>query len=132
MDVLKYKGYEALIKYSIEDEGLVGRLLHINDIITFFGKDHDEVISEFHSTVNSYLSFCKERGVEPNKPYKGSFNIRTTPEIHKALVNKAIQLNISLNECVNLALTEYLSRVKRNSSQLKPLPSVIDEVIYED
>ena len=74
----------------------------------------------------------EERGVEPNKPYKGSFNIRTTPEIHKALVNKAIQLNISLNECVNLALTEYLSRVKRNSSQLKPLPSVVDEVIYED
>lgn len=132
MDVLKYKGYEALIKYSIEDEGLVGRLLHINDIIAFFGKDHDEVVSEFHATVDSYLSFCKERGVEPNKPYKGSFNIRTTPEIHKALVNQAIQLNISLNVCINLALAEYLSRVKKNSSQLKPLPSVVDEVIYED
>lgn len=121
MDILNYKGYEASIKYSAEDEGLVGQLLHINDVITFFGKNHNEILVEFHEAVNSYLAFCKERGVEPNKPYKGSFNIRTSPEVHQSLAKKALKLGLTLNECVNQALRAYLVDGVDKSKKNKPL-----------
>ena len=34
--------------------------------------------------VEDYLVLCKEAGKEPQKTFKGSFNIRISPELHKA------------------------------------------------
>ncbi len=112
MDILKYRGYEAKIRYSAEDEGLVGEILYINDVIHFFGKNHQEVLLAFHEAVDSYLALCEERGEAPNRPFKGSFNIRISPELHKELIRKADHLNVSLNQMVASALEQFISHGK--------------------
>ena len=43
-------------------------------------------MKSFHDSVDDYLAFCKERGVDPQKPYSGKLALRTTPEIHALLI----------------------------------------------
>jgi len=31
-----------------------------------------------------YLEVCGERGVEPEKPFSGRFNLRMAPEVHRS------------------------------------------------
>ena len=38
--------------------------------------------NEFHASVDDYLEWCKEYGVEPEKPYSGKFNVRISPLLH--------------------------------------------------
>lgn len=108
MDILKYRGYEAKIRYSAEDEGLVGEILYINDVIHFFGENHQAVLEAFHEAVDSYLALCAERGESPNRPFKGSFNIRISPDLHKELLRNADRLNISLNQMIASVLENFL------------------------
>src|SRR5690606_26989840 len=58
----------------------------------------------FHEAVDSYLEFCKEQGTEPNQSFKGSFNVRVGPELHRRAVIEAKKRGISLNELVTVAL----------------------------
>ena len=54
--------------------------------MTYEAKDLAQLKREFQISVDDYLAFCDERGKEPNKPFKGSFNVRTGPELHRAQV----------------------------------------------
>lgn len=56
-----------------------------------------DIEKEFHEAVDDYLEFCKEVGKEPDKEYKGTFNVRISPELHKKLVNVAMKNGDSLN-----------------------------------
>ena len=38
--------------------------------------------NKFHASVDDYLEWCKEDGVEPEKPYSGKFNVRISPLLH--------------------------------------------------
>jgi len=63
-----YKGYQADIHYSAEDECLIGRVIGTKDIIIFDGLTVGEVKQSFHNAVDEYLEDCASRDVEPNKP----------------------------------------------------------------
>jgi predicted HicB family RNase H-like nuclease len=52
---------------------------------------------------------CKELGKEPNKPYKGTFNIRISPDLHKEAAFFAASRNISLNDFIKTAIRYALS-----------------------
>lgn len=99
-NVLKYKDYYGKVEYSSEDEVLFGKVEGISDLVVFEGYSIDEVKSSFENAVDDYLTFCKEIGKEPNKSYKGSFNIRITPELHKKADIMAIKQGISLNQFI--------------------------------
>jgi len=51
-----------------------------------------------------YLELCKEAKKTPRKSYKGSFNVRVSPEVHGKAITKAKQLGISLNKLVQSAI----------------------------
>ena len=76
----------------------------IRSLISYEGKNANELISDFHSAVDDYLAVCKAEGREPEKAYKGSFNIRISPELHKQLVVCATSRQMSLNSFVENAL----------------------------
>ena len=69
-----------------------------DEYIYFIGKD-------FHRAVDEYLALCEEKGEEPEKPFKGSFNIRISPELHKRLLIEAVSRNMSLNSLVQEKLS---------------------------
>ena len=68
-----------------------------------------DVENEFHEAVDDYLEFCKEVGKEPDKEYKGTFNVRIDPDLHKKLAHLASKNGDTLNASVEKAIREYVS-----------------------
>lgn len=108
-NVLEYKGYYAKIEFDSESFSLFGKIEGINDLVTFECKDLNAVESEFHSAVDDYLEFCKEVGKEPEKEYKGTFNVRINPQLHKQLFVVALKNGDSLNASVEKAIAMYVN-----------------------
>lgn len=108
MSQLEYKGYWTNIEYSVEDKVLYGKIEGIDDLVTFESENAEDIEREFHSAVDDYLAFCKEVGKDPNKAYKGVFNVRISPELHRETVRLARKRNITLNECVGQAIKAFL------------------------
>lgn len=73
-----------------------------------------DVEKEFHCAVDDYLIFCSEVGKEPEREYKGTFNVRIKPELHKKLAFKALEDGDSLNKEVENAIAVYLSDGRAN------------------
>lgn len=101
---LEYKGYIGSVEVSIEDACLHGRILFIDDLVTFEGENVREIQSAFHKAVDRYLTHCERVGKSPNKPYSGTFNVRIGPELHSKAARVAHRKNINLNELVKLAV----------------------------
>jgi predicted HicB family RNase H-like nuclease len=60
--MMTYKGYSAIIEVDTEAEILFGRVIDINDVITFKAKTIEEARQEFHNSVDDYLAYCEDLG----------------------------------------------------------------------
>lgn len=107
---LEYKGYNGSVLYSSEDAILHGRVIGIRDMVTYEGKNVSSLDKNFKAAVDGYLKFCKAEGKPPDKPFKGSFNIRLGPDLHKRAALYAEEHDQKLNSVVHDALEEYLTR----------------------
>jgi predicted HicB family RNase H-like nuclease len=108
-DVMTYKGYIGSVRYSEEDEVFYGKIAAINDLIMFEGTSVKDLKKAFYEAVDDYLATCKEMGREPQKPFKGSFNIRIPKDLHRRAAKKATMMGISLNQFVQRALEEKVA-----------------------
>ena len=108
-DILEYKNYFGSVNYSASDEVFYGQILGITDHITYEGDSVKSLKEDFAEAVEDYLASCAELGKEPEKIYKGSFNVRISPELHKRLAIYSRQRRQSLNKSVEKAITELLS-----------------------
>jgi len=106
---LEHKEYKGAVQYSADDKCFFGQIIGINDLVTFEGQTVDELEASFIEAVTDYLETCKELGKEPQKEYKGTFNIRTTPNIHRRLVDIAQRNNQKLNNLINGIFEEYIT-----------------------
>lgn len=80
---IEYKGYHGSVEFSQEDRVFHGQILFINDLVTFEGETVKELLEGFHYMVDDYLETCKRIGRKPDKPFKGSFNVRIGGKLHK-------------------------------------------------
>ena len=80
---MEYRGYHAAISFDADDGIFVGSVLGIADSLNFHGENVAELTDAFHNCVDGYLDFCREMGKAPDKEYKGSLNIRLSPEVHR-------------------------------------------------
>jgi len=108
-DLLQYKDFLGSVHFSPEDSVFFGKIEGINDMVTFEGKTVDHIKKSFKEAVEDYLEICKQTGKEPFKSYKGSFNIRITPELHKKAVQKSVLRGVSLNQFVQKAIEHELA-----------------------
>lgn len=102
--VLRYKGYYAKPAYDPDDQIIYGKILGISDLVDFYTETAKDVESEFHKAVDEYLEFCKEIGKEPQKSYSGSFNVRTSEELHREASICAQTNGMTLNAFVVQAI----------------------------
>jgi predicted HicB family RNase H-like nuclease len=102
-----YKDYIGSVHYSTEDEVFYGELEGVNDLISYEGSSVSELKSAFEEAVEDYLELCKLNGKEPEKMYKGSFNVRISPELHKQAAQRAFMEGKSLNQYVEEAIAQY-------------------------
>jgi len=103
-NTIEYKGYIGSIEYSSEDKCFFGKLEMIDDLVTFEATTALELEGNFQAVVEDYLETCKALGREPQKVYKGVFNVRIEPELHKRVYQEALRAGVSLNSYVRLAL----------------------------
>lgn len=81
----------------------------IRALLSYEGETAKELLDDFHGVVDDYLTMCDERGEEPEVAYKGSFNVRITPELHKQATVYSASHDMSLNSLVTEAIREYLA-----------------------
>ncbi len=108
-DAMTYKGYIGTVRYSAEDEVFHGRIEAINDLIAYEGTSVKEIKKAFHEAVDDYLETCKEMNREPQKPFKGSFNVRIPSDLHRKAASKAAMMGLSLNQFVQKALEDEVT-----------------------
>jgi predicted HicB family RNase H-like nuclease len=105
---MTYKGYIGSVNYSDKDQVFFGKIEGINGLVNFEGESVKELTEAFHEAVDDYLDLCAERGTDPERSYKGTFNIRIAPELHKSAAIYAYTHQISLNSVVEKALTGFI------------------------
>ena len=127
-NLLEYKGYHASVVYDADSLILHGKILGINDLVTFESDSAHELMNEFHNAVDDYLDFCVEVGKEPSKEYKGSLNIRIEPEVHKSISLIASSNSESLNSCIGRALKMYLELEAMKQVHIKSMSSSSVEI----
>ena len=103
-DILKYKDFIGSIHFNNDDEVFFGKIEGINDLVTFEGTTVSGIKKAFHEAVNDYIEICEKTGKEIFKSFKGSFNIRISPDLHKKAFRKALVLGLSLNQFVKKAI----------------------------
>lgn len=99
-NTIQYRGYIGSVEFSEEDGLFYGKVMGIRSLISYEGETAKELIHDFHGAVDDYLELCEAEGRAPELAYKGSFNIRISPELHKRLVIYATAHNMSLNRYI--------------------------------
>ena len=108
-NLLNYKGYFGSVEFSDEDNIFHGRIIGINDRITYEGDNVKTLRQDFNAAVDEYIDVCAELGKEPEKSYKGTFNVRIEPALHRQLVVYSSSHGKSLNAVVAEAISNYVS-----------------------
>jgi predicted HicB family RNase H-like nuclease len=106
---LHYKNYTGSVEFSEEDAVFHGKVLGIKALISFEGDSVAAITSDFHKAVDEYLKFCAAKGKEPEKPFKGSFNVRINADLHRKLALTAASRGISLNSLVEDVIRQSVS-----------------------
>ena len=110
MTVLKHKDFQGSV--SFEDGTLVLQILHIDDLIVAECDCASKVEKTFQELVDDYLETCAATGKEPCKSFRGSFNVRVDPHLHKEAAMSATAERVSLNAWVESAMRERLNQTK--------------------
>lgn len=106
MTVLRHNDYQGSVEF--DSGSLIVRILHIDDFITTEVDSASQAQAAFVELVDDYVQSCLEVGREPCKPFKGSFNVRVTPKLHKQVAQAAAQDGESLNSYVVSAIEEKI------------------------
>jgi len=106
VNVFRYKGYIGSIEASVQDMCLHGKILFINDLITYEAETPIALKLAFQAAVNDYIETCEKLGKKPQISYKGTFNVRIGPVLHKEVAFHAEMEGISINEYIKKAV-EY-------------------------
>lgn len=108
-NTMEYKGYVGSVEFSEEDGVFFGKVMGIRALISYEGTTAHELVGDFHGAVDDYLALCDAEGKQPEKAYKGSFNVRISPELHKRAAISAATQQISLNSLVERSLESYVA-----------------------
>jgi predicted HicB family RNase H-like nuclease len=108
-DVLNYKGFIGSVHFSADDSVFYGKVEGITDLVTFEGETVKELTEAFHFMVDEHIKDCEVENLSPEKSYKGSFNVRLTPELHWRIAISAKMRGITINKYVYEALNQIVS-----------------------
>lgn len=101
---LEHKGYLGTVEFSADDKVFFGKIQGINDLVLFEGESVSELEENFIEAVDDYLDTCKEVGKQPDKTFKGNFNVRVDKNTHKKLFLLAAKKGLNLNQLVSKSL----------------------------
>jgi predicted HicB family RNase H-like nuclease len=110
--MMEYKGYLGTAEYDAEAKLFHGNVINTKDVITFQGTATTDIEKAFKESVDDYLTWCKEEGVEPQKPHSEKFTLHLPPELHREVAIKASKLNISVDSFVERAIINEIATAR--------------------
>ena len=99
-DSLSYKGYVGSVHFNADDEVFYGKIVGVDDLVTFEGTTVAELAASFRDAVEDYVALCRSIGKPARKSYKGSFNVRIPASLHRRVAEQATVRGIPLNRLV--------------------------------
>ena len=82
-DLIFYKNYYGSVHFDPQEELFFGKIEFIRDLVNYEATEAKSLVKAFHEVVDSYLENCNNLAKTPDKPFKGSFNVRVDPEMRK-------------------------------------------------
>jgi predicted HicB family RNase H-like nuclease len=113
---LSHNGYTGSIEVSFEDNCLHGRVLFIDDIVTYEGETAVDLALAFNDAVDRYITYCKETGKPANKPCSGTFQ-------------EAYSRNITLNDFVAKAIKSAIATDLNNITKFERPEIIVNHII---
>lgn len=129
--MLEYKGYHASIEYDAEDNIFVGEVFGITDSLNFHGTSVSELKEMFEQSIDNYLELCEKTGKNPDKEFKGTFNIRIPPQMHKKAALAAAKQNITLNQYVMRAIDQSFKEKDNRKETVIYIPYELKQMDWE-
>lgn len=108
MDILKYKGYEGTAELDMSQGICRGKILFIKDLVTYKSDTPANLEEVFQEAVDDYLETCAQLSRKPAMPFRGQFNVRVPPDLHRSAALRAVENGVSLNDIVVKALDSFL------------------------
>lgn len=105
---MHYKGYWGSVEFSEQDALFFGKVMGVRSLISYEGTTAKALVANFHGAVDDYLDLREQRNETPEKAYRGSFNVRVSPELHEQAALYANASGTSLNQVVERALAQYV------------------------
>ena len=106
--LMEHKGYYGTVEFSDADNVLFGKVVGVSGLISYEGDSVQSLREDFEGAVNAYLEMCAENGTEPEKAYRGKFNVRVSPELHRNLAFYSASHGQTLNSAVEEAIKRLL------------------------
>jgi predicted HicB family RNase H-like nuclease len=118
--MIEYKGYHGVFEFDSSIDAFHGRVVGLQDVVTFEGRSLDELRREMEESVEDYLELCEEVGKDPERPFRGEFLVRTTPEVHRAAAVEAEASGMSLNAWVEAAISSVVRETRPPYKATRP------------
>jgi len=118
-DILQYNGYFASVHYNASDDVFFGKIIGINDLVNFEGTTVKELKAAFKEAVDDYLEICAELGKQPDKTFKGSFNVRIPADLHRQAAIVSATKNMTLNDFVRYAIDFTINKSASSNMAIK-------------
>ena len=65
LKMMEYKGYIGVVEFDDKAKIFHGDVINTRDVITFQGKTVDDIENAFHDSIDDYISWCEQDGVNP-------------------------------------------------------------------
>lgn len=95
--MLEHKGYAGVVEFDPALRLFAGHVVDLRDEIYFEGDSVEALEASMRRAVDHYLSVCRQRGEEPERPYSGKLNLRLGSDVHRAAARAAAAEGESLN-----------------------------------
>jgi predicted HicB family RNase H-like nuclease len=105
-DMIKYKGYYGSVHYDSDAPIFYGKLEFIRALVSYEATDAIGIKNAFEEAVDDYLEMCEKERIVPEKPFKGSFNVRVGSKLHERIALAAQREQVSINNFICRILEE--------------------------
>lgn len=107
---MHYKEYYGSFELDEEEAIFYGKVEYIKALISYEATTAKGLKKAFQDAIDDYLAMCKAEKIQPEQPFKGTFNIRTSQELHRKLVLEANKREMSLNKFICSLLAKLIEQ----------------------
>ncbi|WP_337244976.1 type II toxin-antitoxin system HicB family antitoxin [Luteimonas sp. gir] len=106
---VKIDGHWAVISYDPDIDMFRGEFVGLNGNADFYANTVAKLKAEGARSLREFLSICEERGIEPEKDFSGTFNLRVGKKRHEELAVAAAARGVSMNKLIDQAIEHELA-----------------------